>query len=348
MILHVFDDTFTYRGRVENWISMSWTEEFKGEGRFSLITYDTDKYAELLRQGYYFYRNDRPTAMMAVKVERNTEKNTITVGGYSALHLLSRRIIDLKYEGLNVEESIYGLINGDLRGLPGVVTADSKGLTEEYECEIEGVVMLDGVLEVLNESSYGIRANFDYANKQNVIEVYDGEDRRYSSENGGTVFSQEFGNLKSLIVTEDDDLFKNVAYVTGCANNDSSTVYYQYISPEVVGDTSKWRELLVDGENQEEGETNEAWRKRQKQIGIKALQEHKNAVTFEVELAIDVFGKKYELGDKVTCKSKRYGLQFDTQITEYQYEYKQGVETVKITLGNKPTDYVKGAIIKHG
>jgi hypothetical protein len=247
-----------------------------------------------------------------------------------------------------VEESIYGLINGDLRDLSQVVTAKPKGLTEEYECEIEGVVMLDGVLEVLNESNYGIRANFDYKNKRNVIEVYEGVDRSYSSEHGGTVFSQEFGNLKSLIVTEDDDLYKNVAYVTGAANNDSRTVYYQYVAEEVRGKHELWREIIVDGENQEEGESNEDWQKRQKQIGIKALQEHKNAVTFEVELALGIFGKKYELGDKVTCKSKRYGLQFDTQITEYQYEYKQGVEKVKIILGNKPTDYVKGAIIKHG
>lgn len=347
MILHIFDDTFTYRGRVENWISLTWTEEFKGEGKFTLITYDTDKYAELLRHGWYFYRNDRPTAMVSVKVERNTENNTITVCGYTALHMLSRRIIGLPYSGLNVEESIYGLINGDLRGLPYVSTAAAKGLTEEYECEIEGTVMLDGVLEILNESSYGIRANFDYKNKQNVIEVYEGVDRSYSSESGGTVFSQEFGNLKSLVVTEDDDLFKNVAYVTGSAKDSSETIYYQCIS-EDAGERENWREMLVTGENQQDGETNEQWKKKQKQIGLKALQEHKNAKTFEVELAMDVFGQKYELGDKVTCKSKRYGIQFDTQITQYNYEYKKGVEKVKITLGNKPTDYVKGAIIKHG
>ena len=96
MILHVFDENFIYKGRVENWISMSWTEEYRGEGKFSLVTYDTDKYAELLRQGCYFYRTDRPTAMMAIKVERDTEKNTITVGGYSTLHLLTWRVITLK------------------------------------------------------------------------------------------------------------------------------------------------------------------------------------------------------------------------------------------------------------
>lgn len=347
MILHVFDDTFTYRGRVENWISMTWTEEYKGEGKFSLVTYDTDKYAELLRHGWYFYRTDRPAAMMAVKVERDTDQNTITVGGYSALHLLSRRIVDLSYTCTNVEAGIYSMIGGDLRGLTQIKCAASKGLTASCDFEIEGEVMLDAVLSLLNESDYGIRANFDYENKRHVIEVYEGVDRSYNSENGGTVFSQEFGNLKKLVVTEDDDLFKNVAYVTGTANGASQTVYYQYVAP-YAGKQSNWREMLVNGENQEEGESIDAWQKRQKQIGIKALQERKNACTFEVELSLGVFGEKYELGDKVTCRSKRYGLHFDTQITEYQHSYTSGVETVKITLGEKPVNYVRGEIIRNG
>ncbi|MBR4929750.1 MAG: siphovirus ReqiPepy6 Gp37-like family protein [Bacteroidaceae bacterium] len=347
MILHVFDDTFTYRGRVEDWINMTWTEEYKGEGKFTLVTYDTDKYAELLRHGWYFYRTDRKTAMMAVKVERDTDKNTITVCGYTALHLLTRRIIDLTYTCTNVEAGIYAMIGGDLRGLNQIVCAPSKGLKAECEFEIEGEVMLDAVLSLLNESDYGIRANFDYENKRHVIEVYEGVDRSYNSESGGTVFSQEFGNLKSLVVTEDDDLYKNVAYVTGSDNSDPRTIYYQYVSPD-AGPQSNWREMLVSGENQEEDESTEEWQKRQKQIAIKALQERKNACTFEVELSLGIFGEKYELGDKVTCRSKRYGLHFDTQITEYQYSYKNGVESVKITIGEKPVNFVKGEIIRNG
>lgn len=348
MILHVFDQNFVYKGRVENWINMSWTEEYKGEGKFTLETYDTDKYAELLRHGYYFYRTDRPAAMLAVKVERNTEKNTITVCGYTALHMLSRRVVIYARSIKNVEAGVYDLIFGDdLRGLPHVVQAEVKNLPDECELEIEGEAVLDAVMTVLEESDYGIRANFDHENKRHVIEVYEGQDKTYSSESGGTVFSQEFGNLKNLIVTEDDDLYKNVAYVTGAANNDPRTVYYQYVAP-YAGEQSEWREMLVNGENQGEDESNAAWQERQKRIGIEALQECRNAMTFEVELGLGIFGRKYDLGDKVTCKSKRYGLQFDTRITEYKYTYKQGVETVKITIGEKPLDYVRGEIVRHG
>lgn len=344
--LHVFDTSFIRRGIVKNWLNMTWTEEYRGEGKFTLVTHDTDQYAELLRQGYFFYRSDRPVAMMAVKVERNTDDNTITVCGYTTLHLLTRRIIDNPHDFNNIESGIYAMIKNDLRNLPGVVTAPVKGLSAKYECTIEGVGMLDGVFEMLNESTYGIRANFDYENKQHVIEVYDGVDRTYDSQYGGTVFSQEFGNLKSLVAEEDDDLYKNVAYVTGSSSGeDSETVYYRYVSPE-AGEQENWREILVNGENQEEEEDTSSWQARQRRIAKKSLQGYKSSLSFEVELSLGVFGEKYDLGDKVTCKSKRYGMQFDTQITEYQYSYKQGVEKVKVVLGNRPLDYVQSSIAK--
>lgn len=347
MILHVFDKDFTYMGRVENYISMSWTEQYQDEGKFNLVAYDTDQYAKLLQKGYYFYRTDRPTAMMAVKVERDTDENTITASGYTTLHLLSRRIIDLAHIFTNVEAGVYNAISWELRSLPYVECAPAKGLTEACDFEIEGEGLLDAVLTVIKESSYGIRAVFDYKNKKHIIEVYEGVDRSYDSANGGTVFSQEFGNLRSLVVTEDDDLYKNVAYVTGASDTSSETVYYQYVAP-YAGEQENWREIVVRGENQKESQTTAQWQARQRAIAAKELQKHRSGLTFEVDLSLGIFGQKYDLGDSVTCKTRRYGLQFDTRISEYKYTYKKGTEAVKLTMGDKPLDWLEGAIVKHG
>lgn len=346
--LHVFDEDFVYCGRVTDWINMSWVEEYKGEGKFTLVVYDTDKYADLLRMGRFFWRTDRPTAMMAVKVERDTEKNQITVNGYTTLHMLDRRVVAYPYECTNIETGIYGLVGENLRGLKNVKCAAAKGLSATTDFEIEGTELLYGVFSLLDESEYGIRMLFDHRNKRHTVEVYEGNDRSYNSASGGTVFSQEFGNLRNLTVTEDDDLYKNVAYITGAAANDSATIYYQYVSDEAGDDESNWRELLVDGENQKDGQDYGEWQAQQRQRGIEALNERKSALSFEVDMPPSAFGKKYDLGDKVTCKSRRYGLQFDTHITEYKYTYKKGVETVTLTLGNKPTDYVRSEVIKHG
>lgn len=364
MVLHVFDEHFEYKGRVENFLNLTWDEEYQGEGKFTLTTYDTDKYAGLLKKGRYFYRTDRPVAMMAVKVERDTSDNTITVCGYTTLHLLERRIVDAEKEYSNVERGVYDIIRGDLRGLTMVTTASSKGYNDECECSFEGVGMLEAVMEMIESSELGIRSRFDHKNKRHVIEVYKGEDKTYQSRAGGTVFSQEFGNLKALKVIEDDDLFKNVAYVGGkpyvekeeSTEEDTGTdyeepevktVWYRYTAPD-AGSQENWREIVVDGEDQEEDQSTSAWQRKQRQIGKNALNEYRSATTFEIEISNALFGTKYELGDKVTCKSKRYDLQFDTRITEYRYSNRNGVETVKITIGEKPIEYVKGEFMRYG
>lgn len=349
MILHVFDASFTYIGRVENWIDMSWGEQFRDKGKFTLITFDTQKYARLLRRGHYFYRADRPCAMLAVRVVRDTNKNTITVNGYTGLHLLTRMHIGLPEEIKNVEDGVYKIIDRAFEGVSYLTHAPAKGLTAECDTTIEGVLAYDGITSLLNNCDYGIRAKFDYPSKQHIIEVYEGRDLTYDPDSGGTVFCQEFGNLKSLVVTEDDDLYKNVAYVTGAANNDPQTVYYQYVTPEAdAAGIEHWHEMIVSGEDQKEDETNDDWRKRQKQIAKDAIAAQKSALSFEVELTRGDLGSKYELGDKVTCQSKRYGLLFDTQITEYEYKSRAGKETESLVLGERPLDYVKGEILKHG
>ena len=154
--------------------------------------------------------------------------------------------------------------------------------------------------------------------------------------------------MKRLKATEDDDLYKNVAYVTGSAKNDSRTTYYQYIPEEFAHKHEMWREVIISGENQEEDESSKAWNAKRKQLAVEALQDYKNILSFEVELGLGIFGAKYDLGDKVTCKSKRYGMQFDTQIMEYKHEYRNGVETVTVVLGDRPLDYVQSSIVKSG
>ena len=63
MLLHVFSDTGQYLGRINSFISVSWTEEYIGKGKLAMYCYDTDETAKLLRHGYLLYRADRGTAM---------------------------------------------------------------------------------------------------------------------------------------------------------------------------------------------------------------------------------------------------------------------------------------------
>ena len=45
MLLHVFSDTGQYLGRINSFISVSWTEEYIGKGKLAMYCYDTDETA---------------------------------------------------------------------------------------------------------------------------------------------------------------------------------------------------------------------------------------------------------------------------------------------------------------
>lgn len=351
--LHVFDSELNYTGRIENWISMTWEEEYQGEGAFTLTVSDTDKYAKILQRGCFISRNDRTTCMLLVNVERNGENHEIRVGGYTALHLLSYRMAYNKFIIKNIEEGVYRMVSNNLRGLP--LTCDApKGFTDSVEDEVfDCPELLDAVLTLVREGELGIRTVFDSRNRVILFEVYKGDDLTYGTSFGYT-FSTEFGNLYSLVITEDDDLLKNVAVICGANPGCDKTTFTYEATPGVLG--LDRRELLVDGEPQgttgeidpETGEeikrSFEDWKKAMLDKGKQALTEYNLVQTFEVKTYTGTYGVRYSLGDKVTCKSGRYGLRFDARITQVKERYDQSGSTITMTLGEPTINYIQKEI----
>lgn len=347
MTLHVLDTQMNYIGRIENWISLTWEEEYQGEGALTLIVDDTEQYAKLLKHGHLLYRDDRKTAMIAVKVERSGEDGTITVGGYTTLHMLDYRMSYNKRVVTNVEEGIYGAVANNLRGLP-IVVAEAKGYEDTVEdMEFDCPMLSDMVFDLLKESDLGARMLYDHATKTHTFEVYRGEDRAYKEdEGGGYVFSSEFGNLISLVVTEDDDVFKNVAVICG-ANPGCDKTTFTYEVVEGLEGLDR-RELLVDGEAQGDDRTFDKWKKDMLDKGKKELLEHNKVQTFEAVPYPGSYGKRYTLGDLVTCKSSRYDLRFDARITQVKEKIDREGSEMTLTLGEPVLTYIRGELIKNG
>lgn len=355
--LHVFDSELNYTGRIENWISMTWEEEYQGEGAFTLTVSDTDKYARILQRGCFISRNDRTTCMLLVNVERNGENHEIRAGGYTAIHMLNYRMAYNKFVIKNIEEGIYRMVSNNLRGLP--LTCDApKGYTDSVEDEVfDCPELLDAVLTLVREGELGIRTVFDARNRVILFEVYKGDDLTYGTAFGYT-FSTEFGNLYSLVITEDDDLLKNVAVICGANPGCDKTTFTYEATPGVLG--LDRRELLVDGEPQgttgeidpDTGEevkrSFEDWKKAMLDKGKQALTEYNLVQTFEVKTYTGTYGVRYALGDKVTCKSGRYGLRFDARITQVKERYDANGSNISMTLGEPTINYIQRELKLNG
>lgn len=345
--LHVYDRNLNYKGRVENWISFSWEEEYQGAGAFLLTVPDTEKHAAILSRGCFVYRNDRTTPMMTVSVERNSEKNTIIVGGYSALYMLNQRVALGVYKLTDLERGIYDMVDENLRNLPiKCATPQGINITVDHE-EMDHPVLLDGVTTLLAEGDLGVRMNFDPTSRDIVFELYQGADRTYK-DGRGEVFSTEFGNLYSITVTEDDGEFKNTAVVV-CDNEDGTKRVFTYeATPDATG-VDRF-ELYIFGESrgtvQEANgnarpRTDEEWEKAMLDIGKRELTQYNLVQTFEVVPNNESYGKHYYLGDKVTCKTARYGLRFDARITQAKETHDRNGSTLTLTLGQPTINYYR-------
>lgn len=335
MILHVLDENLTYKGRLGSYRSLSWKEQYQGEGGFTLVVDDTDRNAALLQHGFLLYRADRKTAMHVVNVVRSTKQRTITAGGYTELCILERRATQQPYTVSNAETGIYGVATENLRGLP-VEMAENQGFADRWEGVLEEMALSDAVYNVGKYSGLGVKMLVDVNNKKRILTVYRGADKTYSPETGGRVFSHEYGNLRELTVTEDDDLYKNVAIVRGLGQDEK-------VKEIVIGDVEGLdrREMLVKVPTQSSKQTNAEYQAEMRSAGENALLKQRKVQTFEAEISPKDFGTAYDLGDLVTCNAKRYALRFDRRITEFTQTVENGVSKIVLTLGEPTISYAE-------
>lgn len=340
MILHVLDENLVYRGRLEAYKSLTWKEQYQGEGGFSLTVEDTTRNAALLRHGWLLYRADRKTAMHIVNIARSTARSEISATGYTELVILNRRAMLKTYTVTDAESGMYGVVSQNLRGLP-VESAPTAGFGQQWDGVLEEMSLLDAVCSVGKYSGLGVKMIIDVNAQKRVFTVYQGQDRTYSPETGGRVFSQEYGNLRELTVTEDDDLYKNVAYVRGFGQDEKQKQI-------VIGETEglERREMLVKVATQSSKQTASEYQAEMHSAGQNALQKQRHVQTFEAEISPDMFGKAYDLGDLVTCNAKRYGLRFDRRISEFTQTVENGVNKIVLTLGEPVVSYAESITVK--
>lgn len=360
MTLHVFDETLNYVGRLESYQSMTWSEEYHGLGAFTLILPDSAANAHLLRHGYTLYRSDRKACMMIVSVVRSTEQMQITCSGYTALCYLSRRVVKDKVTITAVEDGLYSMVGANLRDLPDISCAAAKGLTDEIEeQEFEGVQLTDAITDCCDLAEMGARVTFTaYAPRGYVFEIYKGQDLSYQ-DGKGYVMCEEYGNLIDLTITQDSDNFCNVAFVEG-ANlqeepNDREIITVGTATGRdrreiylASGLTQEAAQEATDDEPAKDAETDEDFRKRLVAYGEKTLLDYYMAESFEAKIDPADLGKKFDLGDLITCKSRKYGLQMPLRIQSFTDIFESGARQTTITLGYKPNNYVKGEILKNG
>jgi len=338
MKLWVFNQDFTLLGSLSTYIYLSWTEEYRGRGVFTLIARDTAANVAMLQEEYFIYMSGKQTAMVIKSRKYESSNSAITVDGYTTLELMDQRHLLGTYIFSNAETGMKQILSNNLRGLPDVDIKANQGYTETVDTQYTNKAMLDIFPEVCAATDLGIRMLFDYENKQHVFDVYKGADRTFGqSANVPVQFSDEWGSLADVAITVDKSVFKNVAYVYG--EGEGSARLYEIVGTAMGRDRYELpvdaRDLQWDDDPESDDyQTETQYRTTLQARGITKLNDHIKTTNFQAEVSSTDFGVKYNLGDKVTCRSQRYGMQMDARITMYKQEIENNVSTISLTLGD--------------
>ena len=180
----------------------------------------------------------------------------------------------------------------------------------------------------------GIRTLIDLQNKEMLFDVYQGLDRTAGqSENAPAIFSKEFENILHQEYTDSLNNYRTIALVAGEGEGSGRKLV------TVGGGTGFDRyELFIDARDlQQEDMTNEEYEAVLTDRGQSKLAEMKEIQTFESKININSnlkYKEDFNLGDIVTCTSKKWGITIDTRITEVEEIYEETGFDVNITFGN--------------
>lgn len=371
MDIRVFDKALNALGVIDEMSALIWTCRYFKVGEFKLLAPITASNKELLVVGNIISKHDQYidfadssgniwrraaeiTYVHYTKDERGQEQ--IEARGYMLSRWLSQRVItpQIQLNG-NCQTIVNQLILRNVgasaperRRFPQLTTlpqGDYGGISIAYSNEALKDLG-DEVRDVCQSGKLGYDILICERTKQYGFYLYQGND--YTADNTAgnppCIFSRDFDNVNEQDFEDTTDNVKNFAFVRGATDQDGrqevATVDRAAASGfalyEVLVDAS---DISRDAENGS-GEL----------VPIPAAQytamlisrgntELDNMIeNYTFNSSINVlsnltYKKDFDLGDRVTCVEKQWGLTINSRITEITQTYEKGKALIEATFG---------------
>lgn len=350
MEVYIFDRELNFKGILESYFSLIWTRKYSKCGAFELHCSLTPENLNLLKRDNIVYKKDE---LEAGYIEyRNLKQDTtgnevLVIKGKFLTGYLSRRII-WGTENLNTtsENAIRELINKNTinptntdRKIDLTALGEVRNFTQETNIQVSYKNLLETAEEIANTSELGIRTLLDIQNKQMIFDIYKGLDRTANNGiNPPAIFSQGFENILEQEYTDNLNNYRNTVLVAG----EGEGLDRELVSIENTTGLDRY-EMYVDARDLQSTDEDdnpipiEEYRKLLEDRGISKLSEHKEIETFDSKVNLNsnlVYKEDFDLGDIVTCTSKKWGITIDTRITEIEEVYESTGRQINIVFGN--------------
>ena len=339
MSLELYTPDYSNRHEISHASSIQMSNYYNAEGKLILVMPINDYNIAALKNDSILYDTKKKLAFIIKNVKTDTPQNRITANGYTTNHIINSRVIASPVAVSNIESGVYTVVEENKRGLTRLATAPAKGLTEATEMLLHGGAVLDKIMPILESVELGHRMTWDYRKEEHLFEVYKGKD--LTSGIHAVVFSDEQGSARDLVINDDISTFKNVAYVVSTFKQGETETELMEIVGTATGDDrhEHWCDVSL---NAVEGETEEQFRARMRMHGALELGKFIRRQSFSVVIDPEELGVLYNLGDLVSCVSKRFGVKFNARISGMKYKKDASGETTEVVLGEPKLTAIGG------
>lgn len=371
MELRVFDTTIEPLGAIDELDSLLWHIKYFDVGTFSLLAPITENNSKLLVEGNIIVKHDgkkevtdaaggvwRRAAQITYKHITKDENGLeqIEAQGYMLSWWLNKRCI---YPQIVTTATNQSLINAMVTNNCGSGAAASRQFPQFTilgQETIEGS-QVEYANEVCAKLSQEVKARaqagklgydilINEREKKYGFYLYKGKDLTAKNSEGNTpcIFSREFDNVNEQEYTASIENCGNFIYVQGAADDSGSQPLVTVDNEGAAG--LELEEVFCDATDiarkYQSGETEitiplATYLLMLKTRGAAELESYGKTINFVSTINTNSnlkFKTDFDIGDRITCKENKWGIQIDARITEVTETYQKGAEEIEATFGD--------------
>lgn len=345
MELYIFDKALNFKGIIDVYDSLIWIRKYSRCGEFELhLPLTTENLTLLEKENIVYKKDDFEAGYIEYRnlIQDDDGRETISIKGKFLTGYLNRRIV-WGTENFNstAETAIRQLINSHCINPPNVDRKISllqlgalKGFTQNINFQVSYSNLLNEIENIANTSELGIRTLLDIQNKNIIFDVYEGFNRTAEqSLNSYAIFSKEFENVLEQEYTDSINDYRNIVLIAGEGEGTS-----RILTTVGAGNGLNRFEMFADARDLQQDElTIDDYILQLQQRGNEKLSENREIKAFNSKINVNsnlTYKVDFDLGDIVTCISKKWGIAINTRITEIEEIYEKDGMNINITFGN--------------
>jgi hypothetical protein len=359
MELYVYSSDMELQGIVEKIASLIWTRRYWSCGEFKLLVPFTEEHSRMLvKNNIIMKRGDDEAAQIRyVHITKNSQGlEEIEVQGKFLIAWIGKRIIKKQIITNDTTQNIlYRIVRENVtnpadtvRKIPDVSIADDDADTESGVIDYTSEQYTNAQLAAetaAKAAKLGIRMRTDARTGTHVFSVYEGRDLTAgnSAGNAPCIFSQEFDNIVEQEYTNSVENLKTTAFVGGEEKEGVARKVAEVggsaaglAREEVFINATDIVQEYEDDDGTQVTLTDTEYLALLSARGAEELEQYAETLSFGSKIntfANLIYRTDYDLGDRVTCVNKRWGIRIDVRITEIAETYQNNVEEIDITFG---------------